>query len=125
MGRSDAKKPQGELDFLTQKAYLVLGGDNQDSQPQSVIAELVLPSKETTSHAKSPTYTPSSQERKSSKISGRDSTTKGKDLKPYWSELCAEISSQLLLPVETDLPDLGLNSLSTWLEVTVRVVQPL
>ncbi|NEO67251.1 MAG: helix-turn-helix domain-containing protein, partial [Moorea sp. SIO4G2] len=39
---------------------------------------------------------------------------------PYWSDLCAVISSRLLLPVETDLPDLGLNSLSTWSVSTVE-----
>ncbi|NET65229.1 MAG: hypothetical protein F6K63_12895 [Moorea sp. SIO1G6] len=129
MGRSDAKRLQEELDFLIEKAY---SGSAQDIQniidfvnSQCAIASSVVPNKETTSLGKSPTSTPSSRKQKSSKTLVEDSTTRGKDLKPYWSESCAQISSRLLLPVETDSPDSDLNSLSTWLEVTVRVVQPL
>ncbi|WP_293093136.1 hypothetical protein [Moorena sp. SIO3I6] len=92
---------------------------------RSATAESVPASKETTSTDFSPTSTPFFPTPKSSLTSAQVSTTIEKGLKPYWSELSSEISSRLLLPVETDLPDLGLNSLSTWLEVTVRVVQPL
>lgn len=47
------------------------------------------------------------------------STSKGKDCKPYWSDLCAAISSQLLLPVVTDCADSDLNYSSLWLNKTV------
>jgi putative transposase len=42
-----------------------------------------------------------------------------KDCKPYWSDLCAEISSRLLLPVETDCADSDLNFSSSWQNKTV------
>jgi putative transposase len=56
---------------------------------------------------------------KSSKISGQDLTSKGKDCKPYWSDLCAAISSRLLLPVETDYVDSDLSYSSLWQNKTV------
>jgi len=56
---------------------------------------------------------------KSSKISGRDSISSGKDCKPYWSDLCAANSSRLLLPVATDCADSDLNYSSSWLNKTV------
>ena len=43
-------------------------------------------------------------------------------LKPYWNDFCKEVSSQLLLPVETDSPDLGLNSLSTFNVSTIEKI---
>ncbi|AOW99273.1 hypothetical protein BJP34_07210 [Moorena producens PAL-8-15-08-1] len=128
MALSNASEPLGELDSLTQEIFAVLekiqGLTDQNPAP-FVTAESVVQSNETISLVKSPICIPCSQKQRSSKTSVPASTTKGKVLEPYWNELCAEISSRLLLPVETDLPDLGLNSLSTWLEVTVRVVQPL
>lgn len=48
-----------------------------------------------------------------------DSTSKGKDCKPYWSDLCAAISSRLLLPVETDYVDSDLKYSSLWQSKTV------
>ncbi len=125
MAPLNAKKRQEEQDSLTPKACSVSAEDNTVIQLPSVTAESVVVNNLTTSLSKSHTCTPSSRRRKSSLTSDQDSTTREKVLKPYWNDLCAQISSQLLLPVETDLPDLGLNSLSTWLEVTVRVVQPL
>ena len=53
--------------------------------------------------------------RKSSKTSVRDSTTKGKVLKPYWNEQAAAISSLLWLPTKTGLQDLESNSSNTCL----------
>jgi len=85
----------------------------QTNLVQCATAGSVAASSETTSPGKWPTSTDSSPKLKSSKTSARGSTTKGKGLEPYWNELCAQISSQLLLPTETDSPGLGLNSLSS------------
>ena len=60
------------------------------------------------------------QKPKSSKTSALDSISKGKDCKPYWSDLCAEISSKLLLPVETGCADSDLNYSSSWSNKTVE-----
>jgi len=123
MALSNANEPQGELDSLTQQIFSVLEKLQSLTDPvvtQSVTAESVALNSETISLAKSPICIPSSPKQKLSKTSVPASTTKGKDLKPYWSELSAEISSRLLLPVETDLPDSGLNSLSTWSVSTVE-----
>ena len=57
---------------------------------------------------------------KSSKMSAEDSTSKGKDCKPYWSDLCAANSSRLLLPVATDCVDSDLNYSSLWQNKTVE-----
>ncbi|WP_424100218.1 helix-turn-helix domain-containing protein [Moorena producens] len=124
MGRSDRKKPPEGLDSLIEKAC---SGSDLDIQnlvdlvySQFATAESVAQNKETISPGKLPTSTPSSRMQKSSLTSAENSTTKGKGLEPYWNESCAQISSRLLLPVETDLPDLGLNSLSTWSVSTVE-----
>ena len=93
---------------------------SQTNLVQCATAGSVAASNETTSPVKSPISMDFSPTQKSSKTSARDSTTKEKGLEPYWNELCAEISSQLLLPVETDLPGLGLNLLSTWSVSTVE-----
>ena len=57
---------------------------------------------------------------KSSKMSAQDSTSKEKDCKPYWSDLCAVNSSRLLLPVATDCVDSDLNYSSLWQNKTVE-----
>ncbi len=93
---------------------------SQTNLVQCATAGSVVTNNEMTSPAKLPTSMDSSPTQKSSKTSARDSTTKDLGLEPYWNELCAQISSQLLLPVETDLPGLGLNSLSTWSVSTVE-----
>lgn len=72
-----------------------------------------------TSSDKSPDSKKRTRKAKSSKTSLPDSTSKGKDLTPYWSEYCAEISSQLWLPTVTDLPDSAMNSLSSSFMKTV------
>lgn len=53
------------------------------------------------------------QAQKSSKISAVESILKEKDLKPFWNERCAEISSKLWLPIKTDLQDLDSTSYDT------------
>ncbi|MCC3427813.1 MAG: transposase [Microcoleus sp. PH2017_01_SCD_O_A] len=60
------------------------------------------------------------QKLKSSKASALDSTLREKDCKPYWSELCAQISSRLLLPVETSKADSDLSYSSLWSSKTVE-----
>ena len=57
---------------------------------------------------------------KSSKTSEADSTSSGKDCKPYWSDSCEAISSKLLLPVEIDCVDSDLSYSSSWLSKTVE-----
>ena len=59
------------------------------------------------------------QKQKSSKTSDQDSTSKEKVCVPYWTDFCQEISSSLLLPVETGLQDLDLNLYNTWSNKTV------
>ncbi len=121
MGLSRVSEPRSACGFMTKQTCTCSGRSrqNQTSQTRSVTASSVAANSETTSPVKLPTSMDSSPKQKLSKTSGRDSTTKGKDLEPYWNELCAEISSQLLLPVETGLPGSGLNSLSIWSVSTV------
>jgi len=59
------------------------------------------------------------QKPKSSKTSAVDLTSKEKDCVPYWTDFCKEISSRLLLPVETDYVDSGSSLYSTWSNKTV------
>ena len=56
----------------------------------------------------------------SSATSAQGSTSKEKDLIPYWCDFCAETSSRLWLPTATDLPDSDLNSLSSLYKKTVE-----
>lgn len=86
----------------------------------SATAESVAPSKKTTLLDKSNLCESDTQTQKSSKTSALDSTSREKDCKPYWSDLCVEISSRLLLPVETDCADLDLNFSSSWQNKTVE-----
>ncbi len=99
------------------------------SSPTSEAIQLELPlfaitkslpqNSETTSTDKSPICSLSIQEQKSSETSGQDSTSSGKDCAPYWTDLCGEISSRLLLPVVTDSLGLDASLLSTWSSKTV------
>jgi putative transposase len=85
----------------------------------SAIAESAAPISEKNSIGKSPTCSPSTHKPKSSKTLEQDSTSSEKDCRPYWNDLCAGISSHLLLPVVTDYADLDLSYSSTWLAKTV------
>lgn len=62
----------------------------------------------------------STQKPKLSKILAVGSTSKEKDLRPFWNEQCQEISSKLWLPTKTDLQDLDLNSSDTLLKEVVE-----
>ena len=75
--------------------------------------------KKTTYCDKKPTSYPSTPKQKSLKTSGLESTSNEKDYAPYWTDCCAEISSSLLLPVETDSSDSDLNLSNIWSSPTV------
>lgn len=84
------------------------------------IAGSVQLNSETTSPDRLNLCNNSTQTPKSSKTLEADSTSSGKDCKPYWSGLCEAISSRLLLPVETGYADSDLNYSSSWLSKTVE-----
>ncbi len=94
--------------------------ENHQKNTNSVTVECPAASSETIWIDKSPICTPCFQKPKSSKILVQDSTLREKDCKPYWSDLCAVISSRLLLPVVTDSADLDLSYLNTWSNSTVE-----
>lgn len=85
----------------------------------SAIVGLAPQNKKMTSKDKSNSCENDTPKRKSLKTLAADSTSKEKVCKPYWSDLCAEISSRLLLPVKTDCVDSDLNLSSLWLNKTV------
>jgi putative transposase len=87
--------------------------------PLFAIAGSVPLSSETTCSDKLISCENDTQMPKSSKTSDRVSTSSGKDCNPYWSDLCAVISSRLLLPVETDCVDSDLRYSSLWQSKTV------
>lgn len=87
--------------------------------PLFATVESVQPNSETTLTDKLNLCAPDIQTQKSSKILDQDSTSIEKDCKPYWSDLCGEISSRLLLPVVTDCADSDLNYSSSWHSKTV------
>lgn len=87
--------------------------------PLFATAESVQPNSETTLPDKLNSCGNSTQTPKSSKTSVQESTSKGKDCKPYWSDLCAATSSRLQLPVATDCVGLDLNCSSSWPGKTV------
>ncbi len=87
--------------------------------PLFAIAESQVPNKETISTDKLPICANSIQTPKSSKISALDSTLKEKVFEPYWTNLCSEISSRLLLPVGTDYAGLDSTLYSIWSSKTV------
>jgi hypothetical protein len=65
-----------------------------------------------TSQDKSPSSKKNTRKRKSSAKSGEDSTSKGKNLQPYWNESCLEMSQQLWSLTKIGLPDLDLIGLT-------------
>jgi len=115
-GKSKASKTKQDKDStmssLTNAVELEL--------PLFATAVSVQQNSETTSLDKLNLCVTSIQQPKSSKISALDSTSSAKDCKPYWSDLCAEINSKLLLPVATDCVDSDLNCSSLWSNKTVE-----
>jgi putative transposase len=115
-GTSKASKTKQGKDFTMSSPISAV----QRELPLFATAELVQPSSETTSPDKLNLWSSNIQTPKSSKISAHDSTLKGKDCKPYWSDLCGAISSQLLLRVATDCAGSDLNYSSSWQSKTVE-----
>ncbi len=87
--------------------------------PLFAIVESQVQNKKTTLLDKLVSCVNSTPMEKSSKTSEADSTSKEKDCNPYWSDLCEEISSRLLLPVEIGCADSDLNYSSLWHSKTV------
>lgn len=113
--KSKASKTRQDNDFTMSSPT----NGTQLSLPLFATAESPVPSSGTTCNDKLTSCLVATQQPKSSKTSEADSTSRGKDCKPYWSDLCAVTSSQLLLPVATDCADSGLNYSSSWLSKTV------
>ena len=67
--------------------------------------ELVENHKPTTLNPRLSPCVANSSRQESSKTTEAVSISNAKGFKPYWSVLCEEISSKLLLPIETDSPD--------------------
>jgi hypothetical protein len=65
-----------------------------------------------TSQDKSPSSKKNTRKRKSSAKSVEDSTSKDKNLQPYWNESCLEMSQQLWSLTKIGLPDLDLIGLT-------------
>ncbi|WP_293337906.1 transposase [Microcoleus sp. CAWBG58] len=114
-GRSSQSKMEQDNAFRT----LSPAEQMERSAQSPAIAELAAPSKKTTSEDKSNLCGSDTPTQKSSKILAWDSTSKEKDCKPYWSDLCAQISSRLLLPLDTSKADSDLNFSSSWQNKTV------
>lgn len=108
--RLKASKTKQVNDFTTSNPIVV----TQLDLPLFAIAESVQPSKKTTCSGKSNLCENDTQMPKLLPILAQDSTSSGKDCKPYWSDLCAAISSRLLLPVATDCVDSDLSYSSLW-----------
>lgn len=114
--KSKASKTQQDKDFS------MLSPINESPLDLALfaIAESVQLSSETILPGKLNLCERSILEPRSSKTSALDSTSNGKDCKPYWSDLCAATSSKLLLPVEIGSADLDLNYSSSWYNKTVE-----
>ena len=61
-----------------------------------------------------------SQRQKSSKTTEAVSISNERGFKPYWSVLCEEISTDLLLPIGTDSPDSAERLYNSWSNKTVE-----
>ena len=61
-----------------------------------------------------------SQRQQSSKTTEAVSISNAKGFKPYWSLLCLEISTELLLPIGTDSPDSAERLYNAWSNKTVE-----
>ena len=81
--------------------------------PLSAIAEYQTLNKKTTLQDKSHLCDKTTHKQKSSKMSGQDLTSNEKDCKPFYNDLCRDISSHLLSHTEIDLLDSGSNSSSS------------
>ena len=88
--------------------------------PLCAIAECQAKNKKTTSQDKSCSCGNNSQMRKLYKTSEADSTSKEKELKPFYNDLCKDISSLLLSHTEIDCADSVSNSSNSCLNKMVE-----
>lgn len=115
MGRLKALKTKGDNDSMTLSPTSVML-----SLPlSSATVELVPQSNEMILKGKLSSCVNDTQTQRSSKMLGVGLTSKEKDYKPYWFDLCGVISSRLLLPVETGCVDSDLNYSNLWQNKTV------
>jgi putative transposase len=96
-----SKTQQGKDSMMSNPMYGI-----QLELPLFATAESVQQNNEMTSTDKLPICNQSIQTQKLSSTSVSDLISKGSDCKGYWSDIIEAISSQLLLPVETDCVDM-------------------
>jgi len=94
--------------------------ENQPLPPQSAIVESQAISNETILNDKSNSCEINTLPQNLSETSEVDSTSNEKVLKPFWNELCRELTSLLWLPTETGLRDLELTSFDNSLSKMVE-----
>lgn len=115
-GKSKALETKQDKDSLTSSPIFGM----QLEPPLFATVELVQPSKKRTLNDKLSTCASNTPPPKSLKTSEADSTSSEKVFAPYWTDLCEEISSRLLLPVEIDSVDSDSSYFSTWSNKTVE-----
>ena len=106
------KSPSTSTPAANATTTLTPSSGAKPTRKPSAIAGSAPPNSAETSNGKSHTYGSSTPTPKLSLPSPVDSTGKGKDCSPYWSDYTAEINSLLWLPTGTDSPDSALNSSS-------------
>lgn len=114
--KSKASKTQQGKDFTMLNPISA----SQLDLPVFAIAESVQPNSETILPGRLNLCESGIQKPRLSKTSALDSTSKGKDCKPYWLDLCEATSLKLLLPVEIGSVDSDLNYSSLWCNKTVE-----
>jgi putative transposase len=106
MEQSQPNERQETNDFILSPVYLL---QKSSRKLKSAMSASAHKSKKTTLEDKNSLCEKGSQSRKSSKTSGVGSTSKEKDLTPYWSESTKGELSQLQSHIGTDYVGLGLN----------------
>lgn len=109
---------KGHKDFST--STHCLGQKSPKQCPSSAIAECPQPNKKMTSQDKSHSCGKNFPKPKSCRTSEADSTSKEKDLKPYYNDFCKEISSHLLSHTGIDSAASVVSSSSSFLRKMVE-----
>lgn len=110
-GTKKGKSKQLELPLVIEDTILTPSSLNQNELPLFT-QESVVTSKKPICKDRLTTSKACTQKLNSLQKSALDSITKEKNLKPFWNELCQEMSNSLWLDIKTDLRDLDLNSLT-------------
>ncbi len=110
------------LETQVTKGFSILRATSKPNlvQLEFFTPELAVESKSMISPDKESTFKEPIQMLKLSPILDQDSTLKGKDFSPYWTDLCKAISSKLWLPTKTDLQGLGSTLSNIWSNITVE-----